>query len=134
MFAMFSSTDHHFASSPSASIKRITPPSIDLADDESKYKELKIGKIVNVIMRKILESGQITEEELQQLQRSDYSKTTFDIQYPVLKKAGEVFEKVRYYAQPVYIRGEAYYLCSQWFETTANNDRPYLLKWIAAHE
>jgi len=43
------------------------------------------------------------------------------------------FDSVRYYAKPLFIHGKQYYMCSQWFETSANNDRPYLLKWIEKH-
>ena len=40
------------------------------------------------------------------------------------------FNKIRYYSKPLVINKKEYYLCSQWFETPANNDRPYLLKWL----
>ena len=44
------------------------------------------------------------------------------------------FDEVRYYADPLTIYGESYFLCSQWFEVSANNDRPYLLKWLEEHD
>ena len=36
----------------------------------------------------------------------------------------------RYYSTPVVVRGVRYFVCSEWFEVAANNDRPYLLKWL----
>lgn len=134
MYTMFSQENHQSASTISTLPKCTSINLPKSFTDESKYKELKIGKIVNIVMRRILENGLVSEEEIKKLQQSDYSKATFDIQYPVLRKSGDDYEKLRYYAQPVYIHGESYYLCSQWYETTANNDRPYLLKWIEAHE
>lgn len=98
------------------------------------YRELKIGKLANTVLRGILRDGGISSEELHLLQDKEYSKRVFDLQYPVLVKAGTDYESVRYYSSPIDIGGERYYLCSQWFETPANNDRPYLEKWIAQHQ
>lgn len=97
------------------------------------YKELKIGKLAQTVLRDILENGLVTEEELRWLQTASYSKQMFDLQYPLLVSEGSEFESVRYYAKPLNIDGKRFYMCSQWFETMANNDRPYLLKWIEKH-
>lgn len=102
--------------------------------DTSEYKELKIGKIARVILRKKLEEGKATPEEIQQMQNGDYSKEVFDIQYPLLVKEGVEPDKMRYYSEPVCIYGEKYYMCSHWFEVAGNNDRPYLIKWLEEHE
>ncbi len=101
--------------------------------NESIYKELKIGRLAQVVFRKILEEGQVTEGEVYYMQQAEYSKQFFDLQYPVLVKANSNYDPVRYYVNPIIIRGEKYMLCSQWFETDANNDRPYLVKWIETH-
>lgn len=103
-------------------------------EDTSKYKELKIGKIANVVLRRILEQGNISSEELEKMQTKEYSKLTFGIQFPLIVKDRTENNAVRYYAEPLYIHGEEYYLCSQWVETKANNDRLYLIKWIEEHE
>lgn len=102
--------------------------------DESKYQELKIGKIARVVLRKILEDDKISKDDLLLLQQEEYSKKTFHIQYPLLVKEDAEYDTIRYYTQPLHIYGETYFLCSQWFETAANNDRPYLIKWIEEHE
>jgi hypothetical protein len=52
---------------------------------------------------------------------------------PVLQKARLTYGKKpekHYYAPPVKIYDEYYFLCHEWFETSANNDRPYLIKWL----
>ena len=101
---------------------------------QDKYNELKVGKLARTVMGRILEQGLVSHEELIQLQMAGYSKTVFDLQYPLLVKSGVKFDSVRYYAQPLIIHGDMYYMCSQWFETASNNDRPYLIKWIMDHE
>lgn len=98
------------------------------------YNELKIGKLAQTVLRGILESGCITGEELQWLQTASYSKQMFDLEYPLLAAEGTYFESGRYYAKPLDIEGQHFYMCSQWFETPANNDRPYLLRWIEQHK
>ena len=98
------------------------------------YRELKIGKLANTVLRRILQDGSVPDDELQLLQDKEYSKRVFDLQYPVLVKDGTDYESVRYYSTPIEIDKERYYLCSQWFETPANNDRPYLEKWISQHQ
>lgn len=99
-------------------------------------EEMKIGVIVRAVLRKMLENGEASKEEIDRMQTKEYSKEAFDIQYPLLQKAsltdGE--SPKRYYSSPVKIYGEEYFLCSEWFEVPANNDRPYLLKWIALHK
>ena len=96
-------------------------------------EEMKIGVIARKVLRKMLEEGKASKEEVEKMQTSEYSKETFDIQYPLLKKASNESEikPHRYYANPVKIYGEYYFLCSEWYEVPGNNDRPYLLKWIA---
>lgn len=96
-------------------------------------KELKVGKLAQVVLRRILQEDSVSEDEVRSMQTAEYSKRFFDIQYPLLVEADSDFDRVRYYARPLLIRGKQYYLCSQWFETSANNDRPYLVKWINEH-
>lgn len=98
------------------------------------YRELKIGKLANTVLRRILQDGSVPDDELQLLQDKEYSKRVFDLQYPVLVKDGTDYESIRYYSTPIEIDKERYYLCSQWFETPANNDRPHLEKRISQHQ
>jgi len=98
-------------------------------------KEMKIGVIVRTVLRRILEDDGVSAEEIELMQTKEYSKETFDIQYPLLLKAETVkgTSPTRYYSIPLMIKGVRYYLCSEWFEVEANNDRPYLIKWLALH-
>ncbi|MET1248892.1 hypothetical protein ABWW58_08910 [Sporolactobacillus sp. STCC-11] len=93
----------------------------------------KIGRIAQTKLKTVLESGVIASGEIEAMLTNDYSKQTFDLQYPLLVRPGENFEHRRYYSKPLMIQGATYYMCSQWYETIANNDRPYLLKWLSLH-
>lgn len=98
------------------------------------YAELKIGKLAQIVMRRILESGNVSQEEILLLQDKDYSKKMLDLNFPALVKQNGNYDKVRYYKDPVIVGEESYMLCSQWSESSANNDRPFLVKWIEEHE
>jgi hypothetical protein len=102
--------------------------------DTGDIAELKIGKLAQIVLRQMLEDDAASEDEIAFMQKADYSKQFFDLQYPLLVKSGNQFDSIRYYAKPLTIHGEQYYLCSQWFEVPANNDRPYLLRWIDEHK
>ena len=99
-------------------------------------EEMKIGVIVRMVLRKMLENGEVSKQEIDEMQTKEYSKEIFDIQFPLLQKASLTNSESpkRYYTSPVKINGEDYFLCSEWYEVPANNDRPYLLKWFALHE
>lgn len=99
-------------------------------------EEMKIGVIVRTVLRKLLEDEKVSKEEIEEMQTKKYSKETFDIQYPLLQKASLTNGKspARYYSAPLKIYGEEYFLCSEWYEVPANNDRPYLMKWLELHQ
>lgn len=102
--------------------------------EQKTSSDLKVGKLAQTVLRKMLEEGAASEKEVEQMQGADYSKTVFDLNYPLLVKADSDYSRVRYYTKPLMIRGTEYMLCSQWFETETNNDRPYLEKWIEEHK
>ncbi|MGH4140871.1 hypothetical protein [Clostridium sp.] len=101
-----------------------------------ELKEMKIGVIVRTVLREMLENGDVSKEEIDLMQTRGYSKETFDIQYPLLQKASITsgISPKRYYSSLIKIYGESYFLCSEWYEVPANNDRPHLLKWFALHK
>lgn len=111
------------------------PPKGELLGNEGSLSEMKIGVIVRTILKSLLEQGSVSEEEVKRMQTKEYSKETFDIQYPLLLPVqdSKVGRPARYYSAPITIRGNKYFLCSEWFEVPANNDRPYLLKWLTLH-
>jgi hypothetical protein len=120
----------------SESTGRIAP---ELASAEvqkvKSIEEMQIGIIARTVLRKMLEEGKATLEEIEKYQTKENSKETFDLQYPLLLKASLNHGKApfRYYSEPLKIYGDKYYLCSEWFELPFNNDRPYLMKWLAEH-
>lgn len=97
--------------------------------------EMKIGVIVRTFLRNLLEQGAVSAEEVRQMQTKEYSKETFDIQYPLLLPVQNINDSrpSRYYSAPITVHGNQYFLCSEWFEAPTNNDRPYLLKWLSLH-
>lgn len=102
--------------------------------NSDEYQEMKIGVIVRSVLRKILSETQLPIDEIELLQTGEYSRQQFHIQYPLLKKqTGDSKKPERYYSSPLNINNNNYYLCSEWYETAANNDRPYLLNWIRNH-
>ena len=97
-----------------------------------KTKEkLKVGKLVKSKMEELIEKDLLSDEEINKLQRADYSKQTLHIQYPLLRKAraSDPNNIPRYWAGTKTIRGNEYFICSEWYEQPSNNDRPYFLNW-----
>lgn len=92
--------------------------------------ELKIGEYVRTTFREVLDK--IDRTELENLQRADYCKQTFDIQFPFLRKVLPIDTKKpsRYWKNPVQLLGDWYYMCSEWYEVPQNNDRPYYEAWL----
>ncbi len=94
-------------------------------------EEMKVGAIARKVLGQLLEEGQyVSVVEIEKLQTAEYSRQVFHLSYPLLQKAASSFDKVRYYALPLHIFGEDYFLCSQWLET----HRPHLLNWLASHK
>jgi len=113
--------------------QRVAKPISGRLVSSDTLSELKIGKIAQTFLREALESGKAEDEEVSLMLMKDYSKSVFGIDFPLLVPAEEECDSVRYYAKPLNIRGKQYRLCSQWFEGTANNDRPFLLAWLDKH-
>lgn len=105
-----------------------------VSEANGAYSEMKIGKIVNTIFRSLLASGQIDDDIIKSLQTPEYSRNVLHLQYPALVSGKMEFDRLRYYSAPVLINGQEYFICSQWFESDNNNDRPYLLAWLSDYE
>ena len=112
--------------------KKNNPIKANTMKKEEAFKpiKLKIGKYVQSTFRKAI--SKIQANELGNLQLTPYSKTTFDIQYPLLKRVllSDTERPNRYWKEPVEILGAKYWLCSEWYEKEGNNDRPYYEKWL----
>ena len=96
-------------------------------------KAKSIGNLVKEDFRRLLAAGAADEREVQDMQDATLSKKNFHCNYPVLSKTRDDSNKSRYYAEPVWIRGEKFFICNDWYERSTNNDRPYLLKWFMTH-
>lgn len=93
--------------------------------------KLPIGKYVRKTFNDLVKNNLIDRDEILQLQRGDYSKRTFDIQFPFLAKENSpYYERIRYWKNPYHINGEIFFVCSQWYEVPANNDRPFYEGWL----
>lgn len=111
-----------------------TPPHTQTTEEEEEtYAEMKIGKVAQLVMRPILESGCLSDSEVQQLQSKAYCSETLNLNFPLLVRADAEYDTARYYKDPVRVNGIDYVMCSQWVERPDNNDRPYLMRWIREH-
>lgn len=103
-------------------------------ETKETLRELKIGKLAQIMIQRVLQSGKVPDYEFEQMFTPEYSKEVFGINYPVLARLDKPYDRSRYYSTPIQIGDDKYALCSQWFETKANNDRPYLEQWIVDHQ
>ena len=134
-YQMFKMFDGYKKPAQRTTTTRSVKTAVELEDiGEDIFAELKVGEIARRIFMPMLINGCATENEIKWMQSADYSKQFFGLNYPVLIKTNATKKEDRYYAQLFNIYGETYRLCSEWFETSANNDRPYLLKWIKEHK
>jgi hypothetical protein len=108
-----------------------TKKNINTENFNELNRKLPIGKYVKKTFNELITNNLIDRNEIERLQRGDYSKLTFDIQFPFLaKETSPFFEKIRYWKDRIQINGEIYFVCSQWYEVPANNDRPYYEEWL----
>lgn len=89
--------------------------------------ELAIGKLVQGTFKRLFANGKLSKEEISRLLDEEYSKSTFDINYPVLKRKVDDLKTdrngndkhgyPRYYADTY---DEEYLLCMQWVSKQEN--------------
>ena len=93
------------------------------------------GRFIPFLVR-----GKVSEEEVAKLQSLWYSNETFGLSFPVLKRiessedpsaaAKDHKGRNRYWVKPIYIRGERYLVCSQWYD----RNRKSLERWLTHYE
>lgn len=110
-----------------------TPSNKTTSVKREMYDELKIGKLVQLVLKPLI-IEKATDLEIEWMQEFEYSKNNFGIQYPLLLKTNSLSAERHYYKNLITINGDTYRLCCEWYETDANNDRPYVEKWIREHE
>jgi len=99
---------------------------MDLKENEKKeLDKLKIGQLVRSMMTIILERDLISEIEIQNLLKKDYSKFNFNVIFTILKKVDKkiplkdnllINGNPRYYAKPIENRKTEYLLTNEWKE------------------
>jgi len=106
---------------------------ISLKNEEASQDKIKIGQLVRTIFRELFAQGKITEEMARSLMDLEYSKRTFRLNFPVLKKIDDsrpLSEQTkdhkgisRYWSQE--FGNGKYLICSQWYE----RNRKKFLDW-----
>ena len=95
-----------------------------------KEVNMRIGEVVQSVVRPMLVEGCCTEEEINWLTQRDYCHQVFGTTFPVLSSIRVRTNGVcRYYTDPLTINGRTYYLSSQWYE----RQRERLIRWIDRH-
>ncbi|MBQ9788400.1 MAG: hypothetical protein IJW31_02210 [Lentisphaeria bacterium] len=97
---------------------------LESAEKESmdNANESKIAYYVKEELVSILQGNNFPEDTIKEFMELEYSKDIFGIHFPLLSKE----KNIRYYANPIEIHGQKYYLCSQWYE----RNRQQLCSWI----
>ncbi|MCI5779155.1 MAG: hypothetical protein MR051_04995 [Lentisphaeria bacterium] len=98
------------------------------ARDEENTVLPKLAQLVKDELIPVLRREDFPQAEINDFLDLQFSKDVFGISYPLLARSREPSE--RYYATPVTLHGQKYYLCSQWFE----KNRGALVSWIEQHQ
>ncbi|MDP2088880.1 MAG: hypothetical protein Q8J84_05715 [Flavobacteriaceae bacterium] len=102
---------------------------------EIELKNEKIGKLVRETLPIILIEKLIPETEIKKLQEDNYSKFTFDMNYPILKKIDTKLsilenrmtkDHTRYYAEVFKNGDDLYLITSEWYERNLED----YIKWM----
>ena len=102
---------------------------------EKELKKNKIGILVRSTLPILLTENLLSESEIKKLQEATYSKLTFDMNYPVLKKINPklsleenrmVNYYTRYYAGIYENDNGEYLISSEWYERNLE----YYIKWL----
>lgn len=111
-----------------------------------KFANKKVGELANHVLRELIERGVATEEEIAEFQKASgnvpqkdyhvpfgkYVRDEFGTTFPLLineqrwKDYDRTKKTPKYLVQPLYVNGEKFYLCAQWFI----NNRAPMENWI----
>lgn len=115
---------------------RVSSNTRELNQNPPTKHEMKIGVYVRQSISRLIKEGKLSTQEIQRLLQLEYSKRTFNINYPALKaydrevtldKQRNVGGYPRYYADRYFINGKEYLLCNHWVEKLS---RSYFEKWL----
>lgn len=109
----------------------------EIYNDFKGFEEMKIGGMVRSSMTRLIENDLLDLTEVDRLLQTEYSKRTFNLNYPVLKKydpnnslllqRSDTNGRQRYYADPYIIRDNKYLLTNHWVEDLS---RSYFSAWL----
>jgi hypothetical protein len=102
---------------------------------ENGTSQLKIGALVRNEFDKLIRDNLLSTEIIHRLLNEKYSKETFDVNYPILKRIN--FDQptidqrmingyARYWSTIYTINGDRYFVCNDWYEKS----RTKFLNWI----
>lgn len=100
-------------------------------------KEMKIADLVRTSMAILLKQDLITPEMVVKLMDKKYSKNTFDLNYPFLKKvlmnrsiseqSADHNGQLRYWVKPIItVHGERYIITNHWIEKSRTKLKVWL--------
>jgi hypothetical protein len=104
--------------------------------DFNGFEEMKIGILVKSSFVRLIDNDLIPLLEVDRLQRVDYSKKIFNVNYPVLKAydANDTLSNQRningyprYYSDIYVIQDKSYLLCNHWVE---EHSRSFFEAWL----
>jgi hypothetical protein len=100
-----------------------------------KQEGIKVGVLVKTTFNKLVNAHLLSDEMISLLQDEKYSKNTFDINFPFLKKViwdtsfseqTKIKGYNRYWKEDIIINGERFFVCSQWYE----RNKPRYIRWV----
>lgn len=104
--------------SPSITNTKLIKSRITTNSDKRTVKNMAIGQFVQHCFRDAYAKGFINPDEINKLQKPDYSKIYFNLNFEVLRNKNRETEdhngRNRYYKREVFCGN--YHLCSQWIE------------------
>lgn len=103
-------------------------------NDETTYSSIKVGSLAFELFKRVLEVGNISDEEIEKLKTKDYSKQLFSrTDYPILADNREDnrgnSNVIRYRKTPISYNGKNLFITTQWFVGNRND----IIAWYKKH-
>ena len=101
----------------------------EIPHDFKGSDELKIGLLVRTTIKQLVKENSIPPDEVEKLLNLEYSKNTFNLNHPFLKRIDsdmdpqvqrQVNGYYRYWADEIAIFDNKYYVCKEWYEQNRN--------------
>ncbi|MFZ7942792.1 hypothetical protein [Neobacillus sp. 19] len=108
----------------------------DSPEQPSQQDAMKIGQLVRSILKSLVKGHSLSDEQVLLLQDVRYCKSTFDINYALLKKVAvgstpsqqrKINGYDRYWEEDIHINGEQYFVCNDWYE----RNRAKFIRWCS---